>query len=97
MLYKQINNIRILLTAEEEYSPDLSWDDTGEIGRAIEDGTYDIFVAKVSLQCRCECCEEWKELECSYLGNCVYKGLEDFARNSGHMRDMVRDCICNIR
>ena len=93
MIYKQINNIRILVTAEEEYSPDLSWDDTGEIGRAIRDGVYDVFVAKVSVQCHCPTCGEWKELQYSYLRNCIYKDLNDFARNSGHMRSMVSDCV----
>lgn len=64
---------RVIVDALEEDSPDLSWDETGEAARKIDDGTYLLFCARVRV-----IHDELGELGADYLGNCVYESLEAF-------------------
>ena len=62
----------VIVDAVEECDLDLSWDESGETARGIEDGTYIAFCA------RARCFFRGFEVASDYLGNCIYKSLEDF-------------------
>ncbi|MDV2964543.1 hypothetical protein RZ532_01025 [Nitratireductor aquimarinus] len=96
---------RIVMTAEEEYGLDLSWDDSGEIREKIEDGLLDVFCAK------CAVYLDGREISADYLGGCIYETADDFrdhmglaakrradGRNYGsYFSDMVRTAIQEAR
>lgn len=66
-------NFHVIVDAVEETDLDLSWDESGETARGIENGTYLAFCA------RARCFFRGLEVASDYLGNCIYKSLEDFA------------------
>jgi len=66
-------NFHVLIDAVEEECPDLSFDETGETARKIDNGTYILFCA------RARCFFRGLEVASDYLGNYIYKSLEDFA------------------
>ena len=65
-------NFTVKVTAEEEYDVDLSWDDDGSTREGLENGTLIAFCAKAAVYCR------GREIATDYLGNCIYKSLDDF-------------------
>jgi len=65
-------NFHVIVDAVEEDSPDLSFDETGETARNIDNGTYILFCA------RARCFFRGLEVSSDYLGNCIYKSLDKF-------------------
>ncbi len=65
-------NFTVEVTAEEEYDVDLSWDDDGSTREGLENGTLIAFCAKATVYYR------GREIATDYLGNCIYKSLDDF-------------------
>jgi hypothetical protein len=66
-------NFHIVVDAVEEFDIDLSWDESGETARGLDSGTLIAFCA------RARCFFQGLEVASDYLGNCIYKNLEDFA------------------
>ena len=85
-------NFRVTVDALEEDSPDLSWDETGEVAKAINDGILVLFCARV----RVEHFQLGIVAE-DYLGNCIYKDAQDFIKNSGYFVSMIHDCCHRAR
>jgi len=65
-------NFHVIIDAVEEDSPDLSFDETGKTQQDIENGSLILFCARV------RCFFRGLEVASDYLGNCIYKSLEDF-------------------
>lgn len=63
---------RVICDAIEETDLDLSWDDTGKVREDLEAGELIAFVARVRVFF------QGTEIGTDYLGNCIYKSLEDF-------------------
>ncbi len=96
---------RIVMTAEEEYDLDLSWDDSGEIREKIENGLLEVFCAK------CAVYLDGREISADYLGECIYETADDFRDHLGlaakrradgksyvsYFSDMVRTAIKEAR
>lgn len=64
-------NFTVRVTAEEEHDVDLSWDDEST-SEGLANGTLIAFCAKAAVYYR------GREIATDYLGNCVYKSLDDF-------------------
>jgi hypothetical protein len=65
-------NFHVIVDAVEEQDLDLSWDEDGSTRKGLEDGSLIAFCARA----RVFLCG--LEVSSDYLGNCVYKSLEDF-------------------
>jgi hypothetical protein len=66
-------NFTVIVDAVEEDSPDLSFDDTGEVAAKIDSGEYVLFCARARVVHK-----TLGELASDYLGNCIYESLEAF-------------------
>ncbi len=66
-------NFHVIVDAVEENDLDLSWDEDGSTREGLENGTLIAFCARARVFLR------GIEIASDYLGNCVYKSLEDFA------------------
>jgi hypothetical protein len=66
-------NFHVKVDAIEEEDLELSWDDDGFSKRGLEDGSLVAFCARARVYFR------GLEVASDYLGNCIYKSLEDFA------------------
>jgi hypothetical protein len=84
---KKVGNIELRLTAEVEYDLDLSWDKDGKVREGIENGDYDVFCAKVSTL------RKGVEIGADYLGECIYRSLQEFADGAGPKGDYCRDMM----
>jgi len=73
-----------------EHDLDLSWDETGETVRRLENGTLFAFVARVYVKLNGATIGE------DYLGGCIYETEHEFMRD-GYFRDMVRAAIADAR
>jgi hypothetical protein len=65
-------NFSVICQAFPEEDLDISWDDSGEVAKGLDDGELIAFVAHVAVYYHGDKVGE------AYLGNCVYKSLEDF-------------------
>lgn len=65
-------NFHVIVDAVEEDDLDLSWDENGETLKGLQNGSLVAFCARARVLFR------GLELASDYLGNCVYKSLEDF-------------------
>ena len=65
-------NFHVIVDAVEEQDLDLSWDDSGETRKGLEDGSLIGFCARARVFLR------GMEVASDYLGGCVYKSLDDF-------------------
>jgi hypothetical protein len=65
-------NFHVVVDAVEENCPDLSFDYTGETARKIDNVIFILFCA------RARCFFRGLEVASDYLGNCIYKSLDDF-------------------
>jgi hypothetical protein len=65
-------NFHVLIDAVEEQDLDLSWDESGETRKGLEDGSLIAFCARARVFLR------GLEVASDYLGGCVYKNLEEF-------------------
>lgn len=95
----ETRNLIIQVEAQEELDPDLSWDP--EIGPRIDDGEFVLFSAKASVI--------WNgnEIATDYLGNCIYRTIEEFRDHIGikkdhpgcgsYFSDMVREVLKEAR
>ena len=72
-----VGRFKVKVTAEVENFADLSFDETGEIERQIQDGTMQVFCAKAT------CYLDGRELAVDYLGGCIYKTPADFQDHKG--------------
>jgi hypothetical protein len=66
-------NFHVVIDAVEECDLDLSWDEDGSTRKGLENGTLIAFCARARVFLR------GSEIAKDYLGNCIYKSLEDFA------------------
>jgi len=66
-------NFHVIADAVEEWDTDLSFDDTGETLKGLQNGDLIAFTARVRVFFR------GLEVGSDYLGGCIYKSLEDFA------------------
>ncbi len=66
-------NFHVKVDAIAEDDLDISWDDSGETRRGLENGSLIAFCARARVYFR------GLEVSSDYLGNCIYKSLEDFA------------------
>jgi hypothetical protein len=108
------NNIRTWKTARFtvtldwawEDSPDLSWDDTGEVIAQLESGELGNYTFRVLVSC------DGREIGSDYLGNSIYADPEEFylehigiaakAREAGqnfgvYFTDMMHGAIAEAR
>ncbi len=87
---RKIGRVTVRVEALEEDSPDLSFDDTGEVTRDIEAGKYMLFCARVRVSFG-------PYTAIDYLGNCIYRDLEDFIACGDYYRSMVSEAIADLR
>jgi hypothetical protein len=66
-------NFHVVIDAVEECDLDLSWDEDGSTREGLDNGSLIAFCARARVFLR------GKEIASDYLGNCIYKSLEDFA------------------
>lgn len=66
-------NFHVVVDALEEQDLDLSWDESGETLKGLQNGSLVAFCARARVLFR------GLEVASDYLGNCIYKSLEDFA------------------
>lgn len=67
-------HFRVIVEAQPEYDLDLSFDETGETAKKIDSGEYVAFCACA----RVEFLPTGQTIATDYLGNCIYKSLDDF-------------------
>jgi len=67
-------NFRVTVEALPEYDLDLSWDEDGETAKGLESGELIAFCAHAYVVHR----PTGQILAEDFLGNCVYKSLDDF-------------------
>ena len=93
------------VTAEPEFCPDLSFDETGEIAEGIASGKYDCFCAKAAVYL------DGREIAADYLGGCIYERADDFRDHIGlaeksrqdgreygsYFADMVAEAVARAR
>lgn len=104
MKIRQFNtrNFTVTFSAEEEFDPDFSFDETGEVLSKIQSGEFTCFCAKVEVSVN------GIELATDYLGNCIYADPRDFMDHKGRGRgsnakygsyfsDMVSSAIADAR
>lgn len=99
-------NFRVVLSAETEQDPDLSWDETGEVSAKLESGEWGNYCFAVRVYG-----PHGEELAADYLGNSIYADPAEFrdhiglaakaradGRNYGsYFLDMVRTTIEEAR
>jgi hypothetical protein len=92
----KIETIKVYKTAQftvsvdamEDEWPDLSWDESGEVAREIDNGDYLLFCARFRVTH-----QNLGVIAEDYLGNCIYSDMADFIKNSGYFADMVHN-VC---
>lgn len=65
-------NFHVVLLTEEESDVDLSFDEDGSIRKGLENGSLVVFCAHAVVYCNGE------EVGEDYLGNCIYKSIDEF-------------------
>jgi hypothetical protein len=69
-------NFRVIVDAVEEDLPsDLSWDESGEVAEKLDSGEFIRFCARARVIFK----PTSTELGADYLGDCIYRSLEEFA------------------
>jgi hypothetical protein len=82
----------VFSVAPETDTPDDHFDDDGETARAIADGRFDWFVARVEAR------RDGITLGTDYLGGCCYASVHDFYRApSDYYSDMVETAVAEAR
>ncbi len=67
-------NFKVSIDAEYDYDTDLSFDDTGEVQRKLENGEFLAFQVAVTVTHK----PTSTELGADYLGGCIYESIEAF-------------------
>lgn len=67
----------VRMTAEVEHDLDLSFDDSGEVRAKIDNGEYQVFCAKCSVEL------DGVEIASDYLGQCIYSDVDQFRDHIG--------------
>jgi len=65
-------NFKVIVDAIPEDDPDLSFDDTGEVARKLDNGTFIAFVARARVFL------QGHQVGSDYLGGCIYQSLNAF-------------------
>lgn len=76
-------NFHVIVDAVEETDIDLSWDEDGSTREGLEDGSLIVFCARARVFLR------GLEIGSDYLGQCIYKSLEEFQDH--------RECAAHTR
>jgi hypothetical protein len=92
-------NFAVVLDWTEEDSPDLSWDDTGEVQEKIASGEWVNCLFRVRVFCN------GMVIGTDYLGNSIHERPEDFRDHLGcgpkgygsYFADMVREAVKEAR
>ena len=103
-------SFRVVVDAIPEDDLDLSFDETGEVARKLDNGTYIAFVARVRVLFH------GNEIGTDYLGGCIYESLDAFqdhrevrrqnaeyerlgekGRCGSYFRDMIRSACAEAR
>ncbi len=63
----------VIVDALEDYDPDLSWDDTGEVRAGLESGKFTCFTVRARVIHK-----TLGEVAADYLGGCIHETLEAF-------------------
>jgi hypothetical protein len=86
----ETNNFRVVVDAIPEEDLDLSFDDSGETARKLENGTFIAFCARARVFLKAT----GQELSSDYLGGCIYESLRAFEdhrecgiQNRKHLRN----------
>jgi hypothetical protein len=68
----QTQHFHVIVDALDDLSPDLSWDETGEVRDKLYDGRLTLFCARARVM--------WQgvELASDYLGGCIYEDIDAF-------------------
>ena len=66
-------HFRVIIDAIEEDSPDLSFDETGEVLEKVDSGEYTVFCARARV-----IHDTLGELASDYLGNCIHSDISEF-------------------
>jgi hypothetical protein len=105
-------NYIVRVSAEEEFDLDLSWDDTGETLKGLQNGEFIAFCAHVEVIHRLT----GAVLGEDYVGNCIYRSFDDFmdhracgkqnrkwakqgktGRCGSYFKDMISEAITEAR
>ena len=95
----QTKNFKVIVDAIEDEDLDLSFDETGETYKQIENGSLIAFCARVRVVFRPTDCE----LGSDYLGQCIYASIADFQdhrqpeNHGSYFAGMIREAISNAR
>jgi hypothetical protein len=84
---------RLEVDALIEHDPDMSWDETGQTQRDIDNYDAVIFCARA----RITHIETGTVLGEDYLGDCIYSNYDDFKQPHGYFGDMVANVIRDSR
>ena len=86
----KLRNVCVSFDAVEDYDADLSFDDTGDVRRRLNNGDLVCFCLRVRIfVCGTIMAE-------SFLGECIYERVAEVVE-SGHARDMLREAVCECR
>jgi hypothetical protein len=70
----ETENFKVSIDADYDYDTDLSFDDTGEVRRKLENGDFIAF----QVSCTVTHKPTGTELGADYLGGCIFKSIEEF-------------------
>jgi hypothetical protein len=86
----ETRRFRVSVDALVEYSPDLSWDETGEVATKVDNGELVSFCARASVTSK----ETGEALSSHYLGGCIYESYGAFREHDIYFSNMVRT-VCD--
>ena len=68
-------NFRVLVEAEADFDLDLSFDESGDVARKLDNGDLIAFQVAVRVFCKAT----GAKVGADYLGGCIYESIEAFA------------------
>ena len=86
----KLRNVCVSFDALEDHDADVSFDDTGDVRRRLNNGDLVCFCLRV----RVFVCG--KIMADSFLGGCIYERVSEVVE-SGCARDMLREAVCECR
>ena len=73
----ETKRFRVTLAWDWEDSPDLSWDETGEVLAKLESGEWGNYCFRLMVEC------DGHEVACEYLGNSIHADPSEFRDHIG--------------